>query len=256
MPTGNKQQRDRSERLPVRVLLKMLPLHTLIELDSEARLGWLRLTRRGVDRRYSSANDLLVNVGCGAEGRVGWVNIDSAGAPGVDLVRDCRTAIPLPPASARGIFTEHFLEHLDYYEEAPRFLGECRRVLQPGGILRIIVPDGSKYLKSYCSGDLEEFAGFSPLMDMTPESDVAPFSVNRDIVPFRTKMEVVNFHFRQNGQHRFSYDFETLARLLEDSGFESVAQSEFGRSRLPELAIDQAARAQESLVVEAAVPLS
>jgi hypothetical protein len=256
MPTGNKRLRDRSERLPVRVLLRLLPLHTLIELNSEARLGWLRLTRRGIDRRYSSARDLLVNVGCGAEGRVGWVNIDSASAPGVDLVRDCRTAIPLPSASARGIFTEHFLEHLDYYEEAPRFLGACLRVLQPGGILRIIVPDGSKYLTGYCSGDLEDFAGFSPLVELTPGSDLVPYSIGRDIVPFRTKMEVVNFHFRQSGQHRFSYDFDTLARLLEDCGFEAVAQSEFRVSRLPELEIDQAARAQESLVVEAAAPLS
>jgi hypothetical protein len=24
-------------------------------------------------------------------------------------------------------------------------------------------------------------------------------------------MEVVNFHFRQSGQHRFSYDYETLS---------------------------------------------
>jgi predicted SAM-dependent methyltransferase len=154
----------------------------------------------------------------------------------------------------RGIFTEHFLEHLDYYEEAPRFLKECRRVLAPGGTIRIIVPDGAKYLEAYCAGDLGAMGSFSPLVTLDPESDAAPFSIEKQVLPFRTKMEVVNFHFRQSGQHRFSYDFETLAGLLQECGFESIVQSQFRLTRLPVLAIDSAERARESLVVEAVAP--
>jgi hypothetical protein len=41
-----------------------------------------------------------------------------------------------------------------------------------------------------------------------------------------------------------------LARLLEDCGFESVVQSQFRSSRLPELAIDDASR----MYVEALIP--
>jgi SAM-dependent methyltransferase len=253
--TRNEQLRRRSQRLPYRLALDLLPLHTLVELKSEARLAWLRLIRRGIDSRYRSVKDLLVNIGCGSEGLDGWVNIDCLPERGVTLVRDCRVTLPLPSASARAVFTEHFLEHLDYYEEAPRFLAECRRVLSPGGILRVIVPDGSKYLKAYCVGDLGELSKFSPLVTIDPTSDVAPFSMERDVLPFRTKMEVVNFHFRQSGQHRFSYDFETLARLLQDCGFVSVALSGFRMTRLPELAIDSESRARESLVVEAVAPL-
>ncbi len=252
--TKNERLRARSQRFPYRQAVRLLPLHTLIELRQEARLAWLRLTRRGIDARYASAKDLLVNVGCGREGRPGWVNIDCFPAPGVTCVRDCRTSLPLPSASARGIFTEHFVEHLDYYEEAPQFLDECRRVLQPGGILRIIVPDGSKYLEAYVAGGLADMSTFSPLVALDPRDDAAPFSTRREPVPFRTKMEVVNFHFRQSGQHRFSYDFETLAGLLEDCGLASVAQQSFRVTRLPELAIDSEARASESLVVEAVAP--
>ena len=130
--TRNERLRRRSQRLPYRWALGLLPLHTLVELKFEIRLAWLRLFRRGIDGRYRSAKDLLVNIGCGSEGLDGWVNIDCYPAQGVSLVRDCRTAIPLSSGSARGIFTEHFLEHLDYYEEAPRFLRECRRVLRTG----------------------------------------------------------------------------------------------------------------------------
>ena len=97
---------------------------------------------------------------------------------------------------------------------------------------------------------------FSPLVTMDASSDIAPFSVVGDVVPFRTKMEVVNFHFRQSGQHRFSYDFETLAQLLEDCGFMTVTRSDFRTTRLPDLGIDSKTRAAESLVVEAVAPRS
>jgi hypothetical protein len=246
--------RKKSQQLPYRTVLNVVPLHTLVELKTEARLTWLRLRRRKIDPRFLSAKNLMVNVGCGSEGLEGWVNFDSSPAPGVTCVRDCRTTLALPSSSARGIFTEHFLEHLDYYEEAPRFLRECRRVLCPGGALRIIVPDGEKYLTAYCRGDMAGMKSFSCLMSFDATSDSAPFSIESEILPFRTKMEVVNFHFRQNGQHRFSYDFETLAQILEDCGFESIVRTEFGSTRQSGLAIDNQQRASESLVVEASVP--
>ena len=198
--TRRERLRVQSQRFPSRLALMLLPLHTLKELSFEARLAWLRLSRRGIDPRYASARDLLVNVGCGSRGLDGWVNIDSVPGRGETCVRDCRKALPLASASARGIFTEHFLEHLDYYEEAPIFLRECRRVLAAGGILRVIVPDGAKYLEAYCAGDLSAMGNFSPLVSLDPDSDAAPFSIERQVLPFQTKMEVVNYHFRQNGQ--------------------------------------------------------
>jgi Methyltransferase domain len=252
--TKNELMLAQSRRLPYRIALSILPLHLLGELKSEARLTWLRVTRPRRDRRFAHARELLVNVGCGSSGRSGWVNVDCVRSPGVNCVCDCRTAIPLPSASARGIFSEHFLEHLDYYEEAPRFLKECRRVLTPGGTLRLIVPDGAKYLTAYCTSPLADFKAFSPLIDLTPEDDIAPFSIERTVVPFRTKMEVVNFHFRQSGQHRFSYDYETLECLLRECGFEDVSPSAFRETRLKELAIDSESRATESLIVEASAP--
>jgi len=63
-------------------------------------------------------------------------------------------------------------------------------------------------------------------------------------------MEVVNAHFRQGGQHRFSYDYETLGRLLEDVGFVQIEHRAFRSSRLNHLEIDSDVRASESLVVE------
>ena len=56
--TRDERRRAHVGRLPLRLARKVLPYHTLMELYTETRLAWLRLTRRGVDRRYSSATDL------------------------------------------------------------------------------------------------------------------------------------------------------------------------------------------------------
>lgn len=201
-------------------------------------MAWLRLTRPKMDRRFVGASALLVNVGCGRNGKPGWVNVDSIGAPGVTCVYDCRKHLPLATGSAKALFTEHLLEHLEYDDEVPAFLSECHRVLEPAGVIRIVVPDGRKYLTAYCTGDWHSLCRFSPLV-----TDRGPAEA--------TMMEIVNEHFRQAGQHRFSYDYETLERLLRNIGFDAVVESRFGESRLPALAIDSPIRAMESLYVEA-----
>ena len=73
-------------------------------------------------------------------------------------------------------------------------------------------------------------------------------------VPIHTPMEVINTHFRQGGQHRFSYDFETLRLLLQRSGFREIQERSYQDSRLEELAIDAPWHQTESLYVEAISP--
>ncbi len=227
-------------RFPYRLLMFAFPLHVWVAARFEARMALVRLTRPRRDRRFKCATDLLVNVGCGETGRLGWVNIDGCSAEGVNCVADIRRDIPLFDASARAIFSEHLVEHLDYDEDVPQFLSECLRVLQPGGCLRIVVPDGERYLEAYRKGTPEAFAEF------------CTFGIGNH--GQRTRMEIVNAHFRQGGQHRFSWDEETLVLALSRAGFAEARRSRFGTSRVPELAQDSEARAAESLYVEAIKP--
>jgi SAM-dependent methyltransferase len=78
-----------------------------------------------------------LNLGCGTDIREGWVNLDRARLPGVDVVHDL-SCLPLPFAD--GEFTEicakDVLEHLDYIP----LLQELHRVLQVGGSLDVQVP--------------------------------------------------------------------------------------------------------------------
>jgi len=221
------------DRWASRQLLKVLPLPVVQAVRYELKLAVVRTSNRAARRRYRDARALLINIGCGPEGVDGWVNVDSARRPGVTCVYDARRDLPFPDGSARAIFSEHFLEHLDYYEEAPRLLADCWRVLQPGGVLRIIVPDAEQYFNAYVADGWEAMRKLRGCGD------------------FRTKMEVVNEVFRQGIQHKFAYDYETLAELCRRAGFSRVERAAFQRSSMPALAIDQPRRAAESLYVEA-----
>lgn len=222
---------------------KILPLHTLLPLRDELFLAWVRLKTRGAPRRFRDARNLLVNVGAGGRGHAGWINVDVHPAPGVTLIYDCRKYLPFPDGSVRGIFTEHFLEHLDYTEEVPYFMAECHRALQPGGVLRIVVPDAGRYLHAYATEGWNELGRIRPL-----EADGTDSYLH---CRYNTRMELINVLFRHGRHHKWAYDYETLEFLLRRNAFSAVAQSEFGRSALPELCIDLPLRASESLYVEA-----
>jgi len=220
-----------------------IPLHTFFPLLYELYLIFVRLSALGTPRRFHDQRDLLVNLGSGSSGRPGWVNVDIFKASGVTCRIDCRKKLPFADNSVRGILCEHFLEHIDYSEELPHFLSECHRVLQPGGVLRIIVPDAGRYLRAYADDDWDELARLRPL-------EKGHFDPHFKFA-YRTRMELINMVFRQGHHHKFAYDSETLAFVLRRYGFEQIVQQQFRQSILPELAIDSPERASESLTIEA-----
>lgn len=82
----------------------------------------------------------LLNFGCGSVFHPAWVNLDAApAAPGV-IAHDLRRDFPYPDGSFDGVYGSHVLEHLEP-SAAARLLGECRRILKPSGVIRIVVPD-------------------------------------------------------------------------------------------------------------------
>jgi predicted SAM-dependent methyltransferase len=215
-----------------RVLLLLFPYHLLKQIQFETHMLLVRLRSRNITRAYEGKRDLLVNIGAGSLGKEGWINLDGFLEKNVNCLYDARKCLPFPTNSVRGIFTEHFFEHLDYIEEAPLFLSECYRVLQKGSVLRIIIPDGEKYLKAYGEGRWQDLTELRQ-------------------IEHNTIMEQINAAFRQGQQHKFSYDFETTDFILKRNGFQDVRKQAFGRSVMPEICIDNPVRAPESLYVEA-----
>jgi predicted SAM-dependent methyltransferase len=192
--------------------------------------------RRRRLRQIRAMRHVLVNVACGPQILDGFVNVDLLGAP--PRVRwDCRTSVPVDDGSAAGIRVEHFFEHIEPREQVPAFLRDCRRALEPGGVLRVIVPDAERYLQAYCQPGLDGLRAMA-----------VPIPFPADLP---TRMDVINHVFHSWHEHRWAYDFETLSDRLRSAGFTRIERTEFGRSRLSALAQDRDQHRPYSLYVEA-----
>ncbi len=91
---------------------------------------------------------MRANLGCGSQICPDWINIDLVRTgPGV-VAHDLSTGIPLPDVSCEVVYHSHVLEHLRR-PDAQFFMRECFRVLKPGGILRVAVPDLEQICRQY-----------------------------------------------------------------------------------------------------------
>lgn len=188
-------------------------------------------------RKFTGKKELSVNIGAGPFGEVGWVNIDMFNMPNISFTYDCRKKLPFLDNTVKRIRCEHMLEHLDRKEEAPAFLKECLRCLMPGGIIRIIVPDVKIFIDAYHENTTDSWARLKNAFS----------NFNDDWLP----MDVLNHIFRQDGEHKYGYDFETLKASLTKAGFTNVTQASYKISADPQLLNDQPNHQFHSLYVEA-----
>lgn len=225
-----------------KLLFNLFPKPLLKQVVYEIHMFFVRLRSGDAIRHNQGKTNLLVNVGAGDAGKAGWINLDGYRAKGITLRWDARKSLPFPDKSVKGIFAEHVFEHIDYREEAPRFLAEARRVLKDNGVLRIIVPDAEKYLRAYVKESWSDLISLRPL---NPELKDHHFDFK-----YSTRMELVNVVFRQGNEHKFAYDFETLSLLLKRNGFQRVVKQKYGECIDTEVCIDLEIRASESLYVD------
>src|SRR5262245_1221859 len=89
-----------------------------------------------------------LNIGCGARFHPAWINLDLAPQHPSILQHDVTLPLPFPAEGFDAVYHAHVLEHLP--RERARFcLSECARVLRPGGILRVVVPDLEQIARLY-----------------------------------------------------------------------------------------------------------
>jgi len=178
---------------------------------------------------HEGSRELRVHIGCGGHELAGWINVDNHPAP---LAINLDWGLPLPSGSARYVFVAHLLEHLFHPAQSSRLLAEIRRVLAPGGVVRVVVPDIEKYLRAYASGDEAFF------VERRRERGLPLELTNLEtLLPYAGANATPDALFEH---HKFGYDFATLASALERAGFVDVRRCGYQQSPHTELRVDDA----------------
>lgn len=99
-----------------------------------------------------------LNLGCGDCLHPDWTNIDLVAASVDVMACDIRRPLPFTSGSCEAVYAAHVLEHLRP-GEARQLLAEIRRLLRPGGVVRIVVPDLEGIARAYLAS-LERATAF------------------------------------------------------------------------------------------------
>lgn len=211
-----------------------------------------------------------INVGCGMSPTIGWHNYDNSASvklatrptlfkllnatgfidkPQRDFIEFCRSNsvawadatkhIPHADSSIEVVYASHMFEHLDS-RAAKGFLSEVKRVLRPGGILRLAVPNIAYHIANYReSGDADRFMRETYTVYDNP----------------RGIRGTIGFLLVGPRNHRWMYDGQSLSKLLTANGFKNARAMPPGETLIADSSpLDLYERLPESVFVEAVKP--
>lgn len=177
-----------------------------------------------------------LNWGCGMVTPLGWVNSDIGMGPGVDVPADIRQGMPFESNGFDYIVSIHALPELAY-TELDAALAELFRILKPGGVLRLGLPDLDLALTAYASGDVDYFL------------------IGDDVVKSLAGKMIVQLTWFGRSRSMYTWDF--IRELLERNQFTRVERCRFRESKSSHPGIlDLDNRPLESLFVEAMKPVT
>ncbi|HEX8523898.1 MAG TPA: methyltransferase domain-containing protein [Tepidisphaeraceae bacterium] len=144
---------------------------------------------------------LRLHVG-GHQVKEGWKILNIQQLPGVEFVGSCTDLSQFAANSVDEVYASHVYEHLGYLYELPQALREVNRVLKPGGIFYVGVPD----LEKLCT------------MFVRPEATIDDrFNIMR--MMFGGQMDAYDYH-------KAGLTLEFMQHLLKRSNFSSVERVE------------------------------
>jgi predicted SAM-dependent methyltransferase len=89
-----------------------------------------------------------LNFGCGTRIAAGWTNVDFHSSDRRVQRVNLLAGLPFPANYFDAVYSSHVLEHFTL-EQAISLLREALRVLKPGGVIRIVVPDLEATVQEY-----------------------------------------------------------------------------------------------------------
>lgn len=131
------------------------------------------------ERASIEQRPLKLHLGCGHIALEGFCNVDALATGAQNVVDDIRVLARFPESCAREIYACHVLEHFAHDEIVP-ILTRWFNVLEPGGQLRISVPDIDRIVRIY-SKNFEHFQkpGHTPWIGLLYGGQTTPYDFHK-----------------------------------------------------------------------------
>ena len=163
-----------------------------------------------------------LHIGCGSNLLDGWLNADYNVASSDVFNLDASKIFPIESDVFDIIFSEHMIEHINFYQGLS-MLNECRRTLKPGGRIRITTPDLGFLIGLYVQNKSK--------LQLDYIKWASSNFIKNEIF---TDTMIINNFVRDWG-HLFIYDFKTIKHSLEMVGFINIENFRLNESNLAEL---------------------
>lgn len=137
---------------------------------------------------------LKLHLGCGDYWFDGFINIDMSVYAGTDMIHDVRTGLPFQPETILEIQAHDFLEHFNR-DEVYNLLEDWKRVLIPGGVVIMSIPDMDGLIERY--------------------------SIDKD-----NAIQQI-YSIEDHPSHKWGYTVDSFKKLFEDHGFSNVEVIQF-----------------------------
>lgn len=156
------------------------------------------------------------------------------------VAHDIARGLPFDDTSVEVVYHSHMLEHLDR-ALVPRFLAEVRRVLRPGGVHRIVVPDLEQLARVYLTDlaqrapDAAAWGGHDAcIAEIIEQSVRREAAAARSLRGLRRRLYTHLFgDARARGEtHQWLYDRVNLGALLQEAGYRDIRVERFDSSRI------------------------
>lgn len=171
---------------------------------------------------FSGPGPFKLELGAGPNRRPGWLSTDLHEREHDDgtycLSLDATRPFFFQDNQFGYAYCEHMIEHIPL-SAGRAMLAEVRRVLSPGGVLRVVTPSLGFLLRviSPDRGALEQQYLEWSIRNFVPD---APASTNAIFLN----------NFVRNWGHVFVYDRKTLSLAMKEAGFRDVVERPFGQS--------------------------
>lgn len=169
----------------------------------DSRLFWSRWSDPASIEPFRNASEMKwqgakLHLGCGDKRLPGWVNMDGRPTPAADIVGDAFAILrSIPQGSLQWIYASHFIEHV-HPDKLPELFVLMHSALAPGGKLSVVTIDlGGIYQNRYMSN--RNGANWNSALYGETNSTDHPYAA-----------------------HRQCFDYGSLSRLFDETGFASV----------------------------------